>query len=88
MSRVNTALDIYIFPLTYLLTYLLTYFSLSSYGDKAPKSALGRLFAMVWILTGLVIMAIFMANITSALTSMSLEPTNKNINGKEVKDSI
>ena len=48
------------------------------YGDKAPKSIVARIFSIIWILLGLIIMAIFMANITSALTALSLqlEPTN------------
>ena len=48
------------------------------YGDKAPKSTVARIFSVFWILLGLIIMAIFMANITSALTALSLqlEPTD------------
>ena len=51
---------------------------LTRYGDKAPKSTLARIFSVFWILLGLVIMAVFMANITSALTALSLqlEPTD------------
>ena len=46
------------------------------YGDKALKSIVARIFSVFWILFGLIIMAIFVANITSALTafSMQLEP--------------
>ncbi|XP_078381082.1 uncharacterized protein LOC144663874 isoform X2 [Oculina patagonica] len=43
------------------------------YGDKAPKSIVARIFSIIWILLGLIIMAIFMANVTSALTSLSLQ---------------
>ncbi|KAL9964497.1 hypothetical protein ACROYT_G028146 [Oculina patagonica] len=48
------------------------------YGDKSPKSIVARIFSVMWILLGLIIMAIFMANVTSALTasSMDLEPTS------------
>jgi len=48
------------------------------YGDKAPKSIVARIFSIIWILLGLIFMAIFMANITSALTALSLqlEPTD------------
>ena len=48
------------------------------YGDKAPKSVVARIFSIIWILLGLIITAIFMANITSALTaaSLQLEPTD------------
>ena len=48
------------------------------YGDKAPKSIVARIFSIIWILLGLIFMAIFMANTTSALTALSLqlEPTD------------
>ena len=48
------------------------------YGDKAPKSNVARIFSIIWILLGLIFTAIFMANITSALTALSLqlEPTD------------
>ena len=46
------------------------------YGDKAPRGVFGRLFAVVWINVGLVILAIFMGMITASLSSNSLEQTN------------
>ena len=46
---------------------------MTSYGDKVPKSVLGRLFAVVWINVGLVILAVFMGIITTSLTSSSME---------------
>ena len=51
---------------------------MARYGDKAPKSAMARIFSVVWILFGLIAMAIFMANVTTALTALSLklEPTS------------
>ena len=45
------------------------------YGDKAPKSILARIFAIIWILLGVIIMQIFSSNITSALTTLSMKPT-------------
>ena len=57
------------------------------YGDKVPKSVVARLFAVVWILFGLVIMAIFMASITTALTAASIEP-DKSLANKKVKRAI
>lgn len=50
------------------------------YGDKAPKSILARIFSVVWIQLSLIIMAVFTANVTSALTALSLhlEPTSLN----------
>ncbi|KAL9981440.1 hypothetical protein ACROYT_G010146 [Oculina patagonica] len=37
------------------------------YGDKTPKFIFGRLFGVLWILTGLVVIAMFTATATSAL---------------------
>ncbi len=42
------------------------------YGDKAPKSQLGRLVAMVWMFTAIVIISGFTATIASTLTVKSL----------------
>ncbi|XP_068673371.1 uncharacterized protein [Montipora foliosa] len=46
------------------------------YGDKVPRSVSGRLFGVVWINVGLVILAIFMGMITASLSSNSLEQIN------------
>ncbi|XP_022779218.1 uncharacterized protein LOC111320785 [Stylophora pistillata] len=43
------------------------------YGDKSPKSLPARIFSIVWILVGLIVMAIFTANVTTALTALTLE---------------
>lgn len=43
------------------------------YGDRAPLSHKGRSFAMLWTLTGLVIISLTMAMITTALTSITLQ---------------
>lgn len=42
------------------------------YGDKAPKSKLGRIIAMVWMFSALVIITGFTATVASALTLKSL----------------
>lgn len=42
------------------------------YGDKVPKSIIGRLFGVIWINVGLVILAMFMGIITTSLTANSL----------------
>ena len=55
------------------------------YGDKSPKSVPSRIFAMIWIQTGLIVMAIFMAVITSALTSVSLGSDTKVLHGSTVR---
>ncbi|KAK3707975.1 hypothetical protein QZH41_010734, partial [Actinostola sp. cb2023] len=39
------------------------------YGDKTPKTILGRAFGTLWILIGLVMIAIFTAKATNALTT-------------------
>lgn len=57
---------------------------LHSYGDKTPKSVVGRIFSIIWIQLGLVIMAIFMAHITSALTVLNLEMGLGSLAGKKV----
>lgn len=42
------------------------------YGDKAPRSFFARVFGIVWILVGLVIISTFTATITTVLTATSL----------------
>ena len=42
------------------------------YGDKAPKSKLGRVIAMVWMFTAIIIISSFTATIASTLTVNSL----------------
>ena len=44
-----------------------------SYGDRCPKSIAGRLFAVVWILTGICMCSIFTAMLTTSLTTISLD---------------
>ena len=39
------------------------------YGDKTPKSIAARVFGLVWMFVGIIIMTIFTATLTSALTS-------------------
>jgi polar amino acid transport system substrate-binding protein len=45
------------------------------YGDKAPKTFLGRLLGLVWMFSGVVIISVFTAAITSTLTVASLDET-------------
>ena len=47
------------------------------YGDKAPRSFGARLFGIVWILVGLVIISTFTATITTMLTTSSLSDETK-----------
>ena len=48
------------------------------YGDKAPKSVAARVFSVVWILVGIINIALITANITSTLTALALhmEPSS------------
>lgn len=39
-----------------------------SYGDKTPRSVIGRLFSVLWIFVGITIVSFFTATITSAIT--------------------
>ena len=41
------------------------------YGDKTPRFIFGRLFGVLWILTGLVVIAMFTATTTGALSISS-----------------
>jgi len=43
------------------------------YGDKVPKTLGGRLFATVWMFTGIILISTFIATITSMLTVSQLE---------------
>ena len=55
------------------------------YGDKTPKSTIARVVSVVWILTGVICMAIFVAHITSVLTSFKLNHSAETIVGKKVR---
>ena len=63
-----------------------TYFLFNfSYGDKVPRSFLGRLFAIAWTLFGLVLMTFLLADITNALISYSMQRSvNKKVYGAKV----
>ena len=43
----------------------------SSYGDKVPRTLLGRLFAIAWTLFGLVMISFLLADMTNAFISYS-----------------
>jgi len=43
------------------------------YGDKVPQSVVGRLIATVWIFCGVILVSVFIATMTSALTVTQLE---------------
>ncbi len=43
------------------------------YGDKVPKSVLGRMMAMTWIFVGIVLIALFTANASSIFLNTEME---------------
>lgn len=46
-------------------------FIVCRYGDKTPRSFIGRLFGVLWILLGLIVTTMFIATVTSALQHSS-----------------
>ena len=59
-------------------------FYLTRYGDKTPKSFLGRLFGVVWILVGAIMLSLFTALFTNAMQAALDGTKSKDIDGKEV----
>jgi len=47
------------------------------YGDKIPKTLGGRIFAIIWMFTGIILISTFIATMTSVLTVSQLEYTIK-----------
>jgi ABC-type amino acid transport substrate-binding protein len=45
------------------------------YGDLVPRSMIGRAIALIWMFSGIIFIAYFTANVTSALTIQRLEGT-------------
>lgn len=45
------------------------------YGDKVPKGDAGRMLALLWMFTGLILVSFFTASVTTALTLERLEGT-------------
>lgn len=43
------------------------------YGDRSPKSALGRVFCILWIITGVIIISIFTALVTASLSASTFQ---------------
>ena len=59
------------------------YVFLCRYGDKAPKSLFGRLFATVWMITGIILLSMFTAQVSSRLTAQELK-SDDHLFGKKV----
>lgn len=55
-----------------------------SYGDRTPHSVPARLFAVVWILIGMIIFNMYTACITSLLTSKISEEGQNSIYMRKV----
>ena len=59
------------------------YVFLCRYGDKAPKSLFARLFATVWMVTGIILLSMFTAQVSSRLTAQELK-SEDHLSGKKV----
>lgn len=55
-----------------------------SYGDKTPRSFIGRLFGVLWILLGLIVITMFTAIVTAALTNLSSPEFTNSMEGMDV----
>ena len=53
------------------------------YGDRAPKSYIARIFAVIWIFLGVTIFSMYSAALTSALTK-KVVVTRDSLSGKTV----
>ncbi len=58
--------------------------TLSRYGDKTVHSIAGRMFGMIWIMMGIVIMSIFTATLSAAFTSATSTAVSNDIRGTNV----
>ncbi|XP_066018878.1 uncharacterized protein [Pocillopora verrucosa] len=54
------------------------------YGDKIPGSIPGRLFSIIWILVGAILLSLFTAMVTNAMNTALDGSKCKDISGKEV----
>ena len=70
-KRLDTKVNL--FPTTSLLKVWLTAFYWCRYGDKSPKSFFARLFATVWMVTGIILLSMFTAQVSSRLTTQELK---------------
>ncbi|KAJ7351046.1 hypothetical protein OS493_037109 [Desmophyllum pertusum] len=55
------------------------------YGDKAPKSLLARLFAAIWMITGVVLLSMFTAQASARLIAQEMKSGN-HLFGKKVRN--
>ena len=50
-----------------------TFLIFCSYGDRCPKSNLAKAFAIVWLLSSVVLLSLLMGEISAALTVMVIQ---------------
>ncbi|MEM9261563.1 MAG: ion channel, partial [Bacteroidota bacterium] len=58
------------------------------YGDKAPKTRLGRVIAMIWMFTAIIIISGFTASIASTLTVKSLSRNIEDVEDLRESDQV
>ena len=74
------------FETLYCFCSCLLFFSIDllRYGDVTPKSVPGRVFGIIWVLVGAVMMSLFTATVINTMQT-AVDGTNcKDIQGKEV----
>ena len=76
-----------LFPVLILLSLIPSMLLPTRYGDKTPKSFLGRMFGVFWILVGAIMLSLFTALFTNAMQA-ALDGTKcKDIDGKVVSET-
>ena len=58
------------------------------YGDKAPKTNIGKAIAIIWMFTAVIIISIFTAGIASSLTITGLQTDIKNVEDIRLVENI
>ena len=85
--NVNTMFSLFTQNPILFTVYLLSKqfpFIVCRYGDKTPRSFIGRLFGVLWILLGLIVTTMFIATVTSALQHSSTPEFINALEGMEV----
>ena len=58
------------------------------YGDVTPKSVPGRVFGIIWVLVGAVVMSLFTATVVNVMQTAVDGTKCKDIEGKEVSVNV
>ena len=66
---------------------LLVFYCDYRYGDRSPSSICGKCFGIIWILAGIIILSIFTAAVTTALSS-GADTDNDPLSGHKVHVNI